>query len=299
MLPRWAALAMMLTSAGCASAPPPTPEASHLPVASSASAGATVVVTGAGRIACPMPYGCQASLAIVEVVDAAATLDPEWLPDEAAAFALTPGDGSTWMVGDLAGGPLSLAPGRYLVVGATATISDVASGAPGTSDGVLPVLSSDECVEPLDVADQTVEVHVDATFDGQSCTLVVATTSAAGLDCPERPWPKIGLGGLPGMTATSLDLARIELHNGTGRQYSFRVDAWEHARLETCDALLAQEIVRGPIAAGDTFEFRVGVPFHIPVTIAFWDQRCGEACVAEPFAAMLVTRSPERPMATD
>ena len=43
-----------------------------------------------------MPYGCQASLAFVEVGDASATLDPEWLPDEAASFALTPGDGSTW-----------------------------------------------------------------------------------------------------------------------------------------------------------------------------------------------------------
>src|SRR5687767_13191671 len=101
MLRSAAGLAVLLVLAGCAPAPPPTPEASPIPVASPTPVGATVVVTGAGRIACPMPYGCQASLAFVEVGDAAATLDPEWLPDQAAPFALRPGDGSTWMVGEL------------------------------------------------------------------------------------------------------------------------------------------------------------------------------------------------------
>ena len=101
------------------------------------------------------------------------------------------------------------------------------------------------------------------------------------------------------MTARSLDVARIELHNGTGRQYSFRVDTWQRGRLETCEALIEQEVVRGPIAAGETFEFLVDVPFDVPVTVAFWEQPCGEACDDDPFAALLVTRSPEQPMATD
>lgn len=33
----------------------------------------------------------------------------------------------------------------------------------------------------------------------------------------------------------------------------------------------------------------------VPITIAFWDKPCGEACQRDPIAAMVVVRSPLEP----
>lgn len=261
---------------------------------------ASVDIQGGGDITCPSPYGCEASISFVPVLDAAATLDPEWLPEDAARFGIEPIDGSTWMVISAAVLPNGLAPGHYLVVGAVAMTSDVASSAPDGSGPVVQILGSNECVTPLEVDETTTLVQVDVGFIDGSCRLFVGKTPEAGRSCPgERPWPGISLDGIDGMTATSRDQSRIELHNGTDRPYSYRVNTWEWYPPGTCGELVDKEVVRGRIPAGKTLPLDVYVPFEFPVTIAFWEGLCGEACDADPFAAMLVTRSPERPMATD
>ena len=257
-------------------------------------------VSGGGDIACVTPFGCEATISFLPVADAAATLDPEWLPGHAGRFEVEPSVGSAWMVVGPVDAPAALAPGAYLVVGAIATISDLASEAPDASGAVFPVIGSTECVEPLVVDDETSLVRVAVGFDRDTCRLSIGKTPDASLVCTsDSPWSGIALGGIPGMTATSLDQSRIDLRNATDQAYSYRVNTWAWWPPGTCDELDGQEVVRGRIGAGDTLRLEVDVPFEVPVTIAFWEGRCGEACDADPFTAMLVERSTVRPIATD
>jgi hypothetical protein len=62
--------------------------------------------------------------------------------------------------------------------------------------------------------------------------------------------------------------------------------------------LVESEVERGPIAPGATERVTLGQlaeRIGVPVTIAFWDQPCGEACQRAPIAALLVVRSLEEP----
>jgi hypothetical protein len=137
---------------------------------------------------------------------------------------------------------------------------------------------------------------------------VVASTSAGPSPsggppsfCPGRTWPPYRLGGIPGITADSRDRATIEISNQSGRTYYYRVAGWQLARFETCRAFGEEEVERGPIAAGATVRVMLTGNLEqndVPLTIAFWDQPCGESCEREPVAAMLVVRSPLEPPAS-
>ena len=119
--------------------------------------------------------------------------------------------------------------------------------------------------------------------------------------CAGRTWPPYRLGGIPGITATSRDRATIEITNGTTRTYYYRVSGWHPEQFETCRAFDEREVERGPIAPGATVQAMIwafGDRLDVPVTVAFWDEPCGEACHREPIAAMQVLRSAIEPGST-
>jgi hypothetical protein len=119
--------------------------------------------------------------------------------------------------------------------------------------------------------------------------------------CPGRTWPPYPLGGIDGVTAVSTDRQTIEITNRTDRTISFRVSGWEIAQFETCLALGEAEVARGPIAPGTTQPVTVDPNWWrtaVPVTVAFWDERCGEGCTREPRAAIDVELSLIAPLAS-
>jgi hypothetical protein len=116
--------------------------------------------------------------------------------------------------------------------------------------------------------------------------------------CPGRTWPPYRLVGIPGLTAVSTNRATIEISNHTARTYYYRVSAWELAQFESCRAFGEVERQRGPIAPGATESVMVDPGWQQEgrrVTIALWDKPCGEACTAEPVAAMVIELSPLEP----
>ncbi len=116
--------------------------------------------------------------------------------------------------------------------------------------------------------------------------------------CPGRTWPPYRLAGIPGITAISTDRATIEISNHTAQTYYYRVSGWEFAQFETCQAFGELERQRGPIAPGATDSVMVDPGWQREgrrVTVALWDKPCGEACTAEPVAAMVIELSPLRP----
>jgi len=128
-----------------------------------------------------------------------------------------------------------------------------------------------------------------------------AASPAAAAWCPGRSWPPYRLGGIPGITASSSDRATIQIDNHSGRTWYYRVSGWQLEQFETCRALGELEVQRGPIAAGATERVMLQGNWEqldAPMTIAFWEQPCGEACQREPVAAMQVVRSPFEPPAS-
>jgi len=115
-------------------------------------------------------------------------------------------------------------------------------------------------------------------------------------------WPPFDLGGIPGITATSRDRATIEITNRTDRTFYYRVAGWQPAQFETCRAFGEEGVEEGPIAPGATVGVMIAAfadRMDVPITVAFWDEPCGEGCQrAAPLAAMLVERSPLEPAAS-
>jgi hypothetical protein len=106
------------------------------------------------------------------------------------------------------------------------------------------------------------------------------------------------MNGIPGITARSLDRATIQLTNHTAQRWYYRVAGWEVLQLETCSGLVESEVERGPIAAETTVQTTLGMfvgAMEVPITIAFWDRPCGEACSRAPVAAVQLERSPDEP----
>ena len=134
--------------------------------------------------------------------------------------------------------------------------------------------------------------------------LAVGCPSGVGLAThvlPRQNLAALRARGYPGITAISTDRATIEITNHTGRTWYYRVSGWQLDQFETCRALGEVEVQRGPIAAGTTERvmlFGNWEQLDVPITIAFWDKRCGEACQREPIAAMVVVRSLIEPAAS-
>jgi hypothetical protein len=121
---------------------------------------------------------------------------------------------------------------------------------------------------------------------------------AAEVNCPGDRWPPYDMDGIPGITARSLDRATIQLANRTVQKWYYRIAGWQVLQLDTCRGLVEQEVERGPIAPGATIQTTLPAfagRMDVPITIAFWDQPCGEACRRAPVAAMELVRSPEEP----
>ena len=119
--------------------------------------------------------------------------------------------------------------------------------------------------------------------------------------CPGRTWPPYPLNGIDGITAVSTDRHTLEITNRTDRTWYYTVVGWQLDQFETCLAFGEYEVSRGPIDAGTTVRVTVGqdwLQLGIPVTVGFWDERCGEACNREPIAAMDVELSPVVPVAS-
>lgn len=126
----------------------------------------------------------------------------------------------------------------------------------------------------------------------------VSPSPAVATPCPPSTWPPDELAGAPGVTARSVDRTTVEISNGTARAYWYRVAGWEPLTVESCRVWLEAEVERGPIEAGATMRVGLGAlaeRFDLPITIALWDEPCGEDCRRGPDAAMLVVRSPLEP----
>ena len=134
-----------------------------------------------------------------------------------------------------------------------------------------------------------------------SPSISTSLSAAPPTFCPGRTWPPYKLGGIPGITAISTDRATIEITNITGQTWYYRVSGWGLDQFETCRALGEVEVQRGPIAGGATERVMLQgnwEQMNVPMTIAFWEKPCGEACRTEPIAAMQVVRSPLEPAAS-
>jgi hypothetical protein len=127
-----------------------------------------------------------------------------------------------------------------------------------------------------------------------SATDAPRSMSARSSTCEAPLRLPFSLDGIPGITVVSRDRATIAITNGTDRAYSYRTACWEPARLDTGCARIELETERGPIAAGTTVTGTLSYlvdRVDIPITVAFWDAPCGEACTAAPIAGVLVERS--------
>lgn len=124
---------------------------------------------------------------------------------------------------------------------------------------------------------------------------------SADAGCPGATWPPFEPAAIPGLTAAAPDRARVVITNATGETYHYRISAWEPARFEACEALLEAEIERGPIESGSEVRSTVGQfvdRSDVPITIAFWDGRCGEACQRPPIGGILLVRPARQPPAS-
>ena len=80
----------------------------------------------------------------------------------------------------------------------------------------------------------------------------------------------------------------ISSSNDTGRRYSLRVNVWP------CEDTLGAEVVRGPDRRGRDCSISGSTSRSTSRSRSRSGTSCvGEACTEEPFAAMLVTRSPD------
>lgn len=116
----------------------------------------------------------------------------------------------------------------------------------------------------------------------------------AGLTCPGDHWPPARLSGIAGIRAVTLDRAAVEITNNTDRTWYFQLSAWEVDRLESCVGPVPLEIERGPLRPGAVIRTSLSLVLDrpdLPVTIAFWDAPCGEACNRQPEHPMLIARS--------
>jgi hypothetical protein len=131
--------------------------------------------------------------------------------------------------------------------------------------------------------------------------VAVTSSPARSTFCAGATWPPYELVGIPGITTTSIDRATVEITNATNETYYYRVAGWQVDRFETCQAFGEREIERGPIAPGETVRSSINAfsgQLDVPITVAFWDRPCGEACQRAPIAAMVVARSPVEPAAS-
>jgi hypothetical protein len=136
---------------------------------------------------------------------------------------------------------------------------------------------------------------------GTPVAIATGSPAASQTFCPGRTWPPYPVGGFPGLEAASIDRATVAITNGTGMTWYYRVSGWQPAEFETCRALAELEVVRGPIAPGATERVTVDPTWRqagVPVTIAFWDEPCGEGCQREPVAAIGVELSALEPAAS-
>jgi hypothetical protein len=120
----------------------------------------------------------------------------------------------------------------------------------------------------------------------------------AGLTCPGDRWPPPDLTGVPGIRVVALDRATVEISNDTDQTWYYQLSGWEVAMLDTCIGLIPIEIERGPLPAGAVERTSLGQltdQADLPVTIAFWDAPCGEACVRKADHPMLIDRSHVEP----
>ena len=172
--------------------------------------------------------------------------------------------------------------------------------------GLALVLAS--CSAPPLPADDSPSV-ASPPIAGSASPATLATDSpepplraASPTSCAGRTWPPYRLGEVVGLAVDSTHRATIEITNRATLTYYYRVAGWEPAQFETCRALAEVEAQRGPIAPGATERVAIDPNWWqsgVPVTVAFWDEPCGEGCQREPFAATQVELSPVEPIATD
>jgi hypothetical protein len=113
--------------------------------------------------------------------------------------------------------------------------------------------------------------------------------------------PPQDTGGIPGITAKSLDRATVEIVNGSDRSYFIRTAGWELKQYGSCRAWNERDLEEGPLATGTTHRsglMELSEKLEVPVTILFWKRPCVGNCHRDPIAVMEVERSPVEPLKT-
>jgi hypothetical protein len=136
---------------------------------------ATLTVTGSGTLDCREPHGCIAFF-LLQPTDwdgywRAQGSDPSFSMEYTYESGTTPFTTVSLVSGAAEGAPTSIGPGRYLLAGARADVSDVPSGGPGYepffNDGVM-------CRADLTVGPPTRRVDVTVAFDHTECEIAIS-----------------------------------------------------------------------------------------------------------------------------
>ena len=130
-----------------------------------------------------------------------------------------------------------------------------------------------------------------------SPSAALSSPVAAATFCPGVLWPPYEFVGIPGITVSSVDRATVEVANGTAGSTTTASRGGSPSGSRRA-ARSRSPRSNGELAAGNTVRVtlgQLGDLMDVPITIAFWDEPCGEDCQRAAVAATLITRSAVEP----
>ena len=141
----------------------------------------------------------------------------------------------------------------------------------------------------------------------QEDTPVPTPSVLAGMDptdqpCPDSTWPPFDVPRPAGISAVATDSRHVDITSHLASRVYFRLSSWQVLQQHTCRGIVQNENVSGPLEPGQIFTADITVAGDDPtrpLTLAIWDQACGEGCHRPPDAALLVPPSLVQPIATD
>ena len=112
-------------------------------------------------------------------------------------------------------------------------------------------------------------------------------------------WPPYAVPDhVPGISVQAVDSGHTEITNSSDRTYFYRVSRWPSSQTSCSAAREEAEVERGPVGPGSNVVSAAGSSAAAPLTVAIWDQPCGEGCSSPPIGVMVVPVSSIKPGAT-
>lgn len=94
----------------------------------------------------------------------------------------------------------------------------------------------------------------------------------------------------------AIDRLHAQIINSTSQTYYYRISRWPTEQLVCGFGRHEQDLQDGPIAATETVEFSESSTPDTPVTVAIWDEPCGEGgCDGPPMGLYVVPISTVEP----